>query len=491
VLLAYAAVLALSVPPYVVAGLWPPPERAFIGTFWFGDDFYNYLSYAVQAEEGAFLFQNRVLLEPHPPALVNPEWWIVGRLSALLGGGQLLLAYRMVAALAAALFLVVLDLWLRKLAIPASHRLPALLLVSLGGGLGALLAPFGFEGLDLYAGLFPFLGLLTNPHFVIGTTLLLLGLLLLEDGRPAAVGLGIAVATLLALVRPYDLVILVSVRAAVVVALEPRARWVRSLLPLAGLLPVVGYLYWLFYANPSFSFYARTPYALPPLQRFALALGPAALLAGLGAWRTEPDPGPRRARAHLLAWACVGLVVVLTWPVPYALQFLVSLGLPLLALGAYGLRRRPAAVTAGAAALLSTSCWSVAHTLYAPDPRWFAPRPDLALARALRPICREGDVFFGPPSAGVFVYGLTACRAFVSHPIDPGYQAKMAELQRFSGLAPDQRAALLDRYAVTHFASPGEGQDRPVAWLGEATRFRLRFSVPGRPGWSLYTRGGP
>jgi len=47
----------------------------------YGDDFYNYLSYAQQAENGAFLFQNRVLLEEHPPALVNLEWWLVGRLS--------------------------------------------------------------------------------------------------------------------------------------------------------------------------------------------------------------------------------------------------------------------------------------------------------------------------------------------------------------------------------------------------------------------------
>ena len=66
--LVFLLVLAITLTPYVVATVHPPAGSAFVGAFYYGDDFYNYLSYAQQAEDGAFLFQNRVLLEEHPPS---------------------------------------------------------------------------------------------------------------------------------------------------------------------------------------------------------------------------------------------------------------------------------------------------------------------------------------------------------------------------------------------------------------------------------------
>src|SRR5687768_10872159 len=81
ILLAAVLVAAIGVTPYAAATVAPPPERAFTGFFWFDDDQYNYLSFAQQAEDGAFLFRNKLVLEAHPPALANVEWWVVGRLS--------------------------------------------------------------------------------------------------------------------------------------------------------------------------------------------------------------------------------------------------------------------------------------------------------------------------------------------------------------------------------------------------------------------------
>ena len=121
---------------YLRAGLGPPPGRVFAGTFHWIDDFYNYLSYVQQAEDGAFLFRNKLL----PPAatrpeLVNLEWWVVGRVSRLLGH-QPLLAYRLF-ALAAALGLVAgVERWLRRVGVPDTHRLSALFLVLLGEASG-------------------------------------------------------------------------------------------------------------------------------------------------------------------------------------------------------------------------------------------------------------------------------------------------------------------------------------------------------------------
>lgn len=486
---AFLLVLVLTQTPYVVATLRPPPDQAFIGTFWYGDDFYNYLSYAQQAEEGAFLFQNRLLLEPHPPALANPEWWLVGRLSRLFGGGHLILAYRLLSVIAAAGFLLVAFLWLRRLGLGAPHLLPALLLLATGGGLGGMLALWNREGLDVYAGLFPFLGLLTNPHFTVGTTLLLASLHLFDTAQATSSrALAIGVATVLALVRPYDLVLLVLVRTASVLVLEPPRRWFSALVPLGGLLPVVGYLYWLFYRNPAFTFYAETLYPFPPLPRFAWALGPATLLAVQGFVRAAADPRAERARVHLAAWAAVGLVIVLLHPVPYALQFLVGVGLPLLALGAFGLRARAPSRLWLVALLFSTSLVCTLYRMSKPDPRWFVARTDMEFVRALRPHCRAGDVLFAPPSVGIFVYGLTACRAFLAHHVDPGYEERYAELQGFAALTPERRAALLDAHRITHIALPGDAGPKPLLWLGPGTSFARRLVIPGRPGWSLYTR---
>jgi hypothetical protein len=496
VVFAFLLVLVLTVTPYAIAALYPPAGTAFIGTFHYGDDFYNYLSYAEQAEDGAFLFQNRVLLTEHRPALVNLEWWLVGAVSRLLGGGHLLLAYRIFAVLAAFAFLLVADRWLRRLGLDDAHRLPALVLLATGGGLGGLLFTFTTRDLpsclDIYAGLFPFLGLLTNPHFVAGTTLLLLSLLLFDTARsPLGLLAAVAAATAAALVRPYDFVVLVVVRTVSVLVLEPPRRWFASLLPLAGLLPVLVYLYWLFYRNPAFAFYAKAPYAFPPFLDFVWALAPATLLGLHGLLRPVPDDAARRARVHLAVWASLGLAVVLLRPVNFSLQFLVGIGLPLLALGAFGLALRAPRLTLVAALLFSTSALTLLVFVSRPRPLWFVPRADMDVVPLLRDTCREGDVLFAPPSVGLLAYGLSPCRAFLSHEIDPFYEEKFEELQHFSAMAPHERARLLDSYRITHLLLPGDAGPRPVPWLGEETAFARR-AVTGRgPVWSLYLRDRP
>lgn len=485
--------MALTFTPHVVAFLSPPPGTAFLGTFYYVDDFYNYLSYAQQAEQGAFRFQNRVLLEEHPPALVNLEWWLVGRTSALLGGGRLLVAYRLFAALAAFGLLLAADLWLRRLGVGGGHRLPALVLVATGGGLGGLL--FTFENrdlrecLDLFAGFFPFLGLLTNPHFVAGTTLLLFGLHLFDTARDARGRIAaIAVATVLALVRPYDLILLVLIRTAAVLVLDPPRRWLAALAPLAGLLPVVLYLYWVFYRNPAFAFYAETRYLFPDLSSFAPALGPALLLALPGVLRRAPDREAHRARVQLVAWTVFGLAVIFARPVHFSLQFLVGIGFPLLALGAFGLRRWAPRFTVAAVLVSSTSLLAAVRFVSEPRSLWLAPRSTLEIVEALRHSCRQGDILFAPPEIGLLAAGLSPCRAFVSHAVDPGYAQKLALIRTFADRGPAERASLLDAHRITHLALPGDAGEKPAAWLGESTRFR-RHAVVGRgPDWSLYIR---
>lgn len=488
-------VLAVTLVPYLVAELRPPLGTSFLGTFYYADDFFNYLSYAQQVEDGAFVFHNKVILEDHPPALVNLEWWLVGAIGTLLQG-RLILAYRVFAVLAAAAFLWVADRWLQRLGVSHDHRLPALLLVATGGGLGGLLfqfTPWSLERcLDVYAGLFPFLGLLANPHFVAGTTLLLLGAWLYEDARTIPqVLLATAVGTALALVRPYDFVLLVAIRGLSVLVHEPVRRWVAALAPLAGLLPVIAYLYFLFYEAPAFAFYAQAPYGFPRRVDFLWALGPALLLAVPGILAEAPPP-ERRSRTPFLAWIVLSVAVIATKPVHFSLQILAGCGFPMLALGAVGLSRRTRPLMALVITVgFSTSLVCAVLYVLRPNALWLTARENFEITAALRPHCRPGDVVFAPPEVGILAYGLTSCRAFVSHPIAPDYADRLAELGRFAAGSPADRLRILDAARVSLLVLPGDAGPRPVAWLGpEAPFVRTEVVGTGRP-YSLYSRAVP
>src|SRR5215510_12441314 len=122
VTLVFLLLATLTGLPFLAALLQPPAGRTFTGTFYYGDDFYNYLSYVQQAEDGAFLFRNKLVLEDHAPALVNLEWWAVGRLSRALGRRPLL-AYRLLGLAATLALLLGIDRWLAAGGLPPSHRL--------------------------------------------------------------------------------------------------------------------------------------------------------------------------------------------------------------------------------------------------------------------------------------------------------------------------------------------------------------------------------
>jgi hypothetical protein len=432
--------------------------------------------------------------EPHPPALLNLEWWLVGRLSAALGHHPLV-AYRLLGLATALALLAGLDAWLRGMGLPDPHRLPALLLVTLGGGLGGILFTFGDPGrwyLDLFTGLFPFVGLLVNAHFVTGTALLLWTLWAYLRARTPAGQIGAsALGTVLGLVRPYDLVLLVAIRSLGVAVTEPFRLWWRRLLPLAGLAPVALYNYWLFYRTPAFAFYRTAAYEFPGPGDFALALGPAALLALLALPAGGGAPDARRPRAHLAAWALLAAALLVARPVHFSLQFLVGVGVPLLALGALGLARFGPGVMLLATLPLAGTALAALRLVSGPTGPWFVPGERLAVAEALRGSCRPGDVLLSPPDIGQYAAGLTACRAYVSHPIGPDYARRTEEVRAFFGdQAPSLRAAFLDRHCITHLTLPGDAGPVPRAWLGESTAFRPVARVGQPTAISVYVREG-
>jgi hypothetical protein len=464
--------------PYIRAATSPPAGRVFAGAFHWLDDFHNYVSYVQQAEDGAFLFQNKLEPTPHAARLVNLEWWAIGRLSAALGGRPFL-AYRIFGVFASLALLAAVDAWLRRAGLPASHRLPALVLVATGGGLGGLIfeltdRPVG-DSLDLSTGCFPFMAMLANPHFAAGTALVLWSLLELERGRP---WLGAALGTVLAFVRPYDVVVVGLVRALSVVVLEPPRQWLRALVPLLALFPGVAYNLWVFFADSTYASFSGR-YAFPGAALFAWALGPIAAVAAFASRPSRDDPAGR-ARAHLWMWVAAGLAFVFVRQQGFAMQFLVGLGTPLLVLAALALARRPPAFTWGAAVAFASTAVVATRIVLAPDPSWFVSRELMAAAEALRPHCRPKDVVYAPPDVSLYTIARTACRAVVAHEAAPGFAERAAEMGRFYREGPpERRRQVLDRLGVTFLAVPGDEGSDPVAFLGEASGFRRVVSVAG------------
>ncbi len=489
VLLVFLLLAAVSVSLALRAWLAPPKGTVFVGTFYYVDDFYNYLSYVEQAERGAFVFRNKLADPTLPPSLVNLEWLAVGWLSALLGGSPLV-AYRLFGLLALAALVSGIERWLTRSGLPPEKRLAGLLLVCTGGGLGGLLFVLGRlpgeRALDLRTGAFPFVEAIANPHFVAGTALLLAALGAYATGRHAiAVALGIV----LGLVRPYDTALLAGIEALAVLLTAPARAWPRRLLPVAALLPVLAYDGWIFLAGPGFSVFSSPRYAslAPRPADLALALGPATVLA-LTAVRERGGDGAGH-RLRLALWVALAILVVLLRPVSFSLQLVVGIGVPLLVLGAVGLARLPRGALEAAVPLMASTAavvtWLCAH----PAPNCHAPAERWHVAAALRAVCRPGETVLAPPDVGLYVGGLSPCWPFVSHPAAAGHDARAEAVRRFyTQSAPQERARLLEDRCVVHVVlSPRT----PVGWLGPAAPYRPRLELPGpNGGIAIWSRDG-
>jgi hypothetical protein len=482
--------------PHLRAALEPPPGRTFVGAFHYVEDIHNYVAFVQQAEEGRFVFANKLDLRERRPALVNLEWWIVGRLSRLLGRRPFL-AYRIFGLLALAACVSATDRTLRRGGLPDSHRGVALLLVFFGGGLGGLLftlTPRLVEQcVDLSVGLFPFFEALANPHWTVATWLLLEGLLAFHAARSAAGWARTALlGTALGLVRPYDLVLFGAIAGTSVLATRPPREWVRRLSPLAALLPVCGYCYWAFYAIDDFREHATTGYGMAPASDYLLALAPAFLVAALAFRRPSGTDEAPRLLVQLALWVAFAVALITFRPVSFSQQFTVGMGLPLLALGALGLGRLPRGWTLLAAVLMGSTAIVALRIVLVSDPHWHVPRTRREAALALRPACHAGDLAFSPADIGLYANALTSCRAYLSHPWAPGFAERLQTVGLFYGaMAPAGRAEILDRVRARAIVLPGDDGEAPVSWLGPDTPFRRLAAVGAGPGTiTVYVRDG-
>ena len=492
VLLVWLLLAAVSLSLVVHARLDAPEGTVFSGTFYYADDFYNYLSSVEQAQRGALVFRSKLAPPGLPPALVNLEWLLVGWLAALLGNDPLL-AYRVFGLGALLLLVWLVDRWFARSGLPSPRRLPALLLVATGGGVGGLLFLTGVlpgaRALDLRTGAFPFVETVGNPHFIAGTTLLLGGLSAFAARRP---WLGAATGVALCLVRPYDAALLVAVEGAATVIGEPRPKLLRRLLPVAVVAASLAYPVWLFTAAAGFRVFSSRVYATvaPNPIDVLLALGPALLLA-LTAWKAfrRGDAGERAHQLRLALWACAAIAIAVTRPVSFSLQFVVGVGLPLLMLAALGLAQRHRLLLPLAVPSLASTAIVATYLCTLPTPDSHPPAERWRVAIALRQACRPGDLVIAPPDIGLYLGALTPCWPFVSHAAAPGYGQAATAVETFysDATAPSQRAAFVEQTCAAHLILPPR---LPPGWLGTADHFSPRLIAVARDrALAVWSRG--
>jgi hypothetical protein len=469
-ILVWALLTAVVATVQLHAAATPPPGRAFSGFFLFWRDGYNYLSFVQQAQDGAVLFRNKAVPFEHPAVLLNLEWLVTGWVAALLGGRPVL-AFLLLGHAASLAVLLAARRWLVALGVGAAG-LAALLLVAFGGGLGGLRwFATGATALDISAGLFPFLQTLTNPHHATATALLAWSLLVLSRETPRTTAVGLVLGTLLGLTRPFDLFVLGGARALAVLATPGRGARKRRLAPLVGLVPVAAYDLWVFEWSAGFAIFTRTGvYQLAPLADLAWALVPGLAVASLALVRrpvVPVDAAAQEARVHLLAWVAIAGAVVAAHPVSFAMQFAAGLGVPVLllagpALALLGRAGRPLLVAA-----LSTSAVALVSYAWVSKPSWHVPAERLAIARALRPYCRNDDRVLAPPDIGLYANAFSRCRAYLSYEVSPGFEMRAAETKDFYERAtPEERRRLLEREAVRFVVLPGRPGPGAETWLG-------------------------
>jgi hypothetical protein len=461
------------------AAVAPPPGTAFSGFFFFGRDGYNYLSFVQQAQDGALLFRNKAVAFDHPAALVNLEWLVTGWLSAAFGGHPAL-AFAILGCLATLGLLLAAERWMEGIGIAAAARPPALLLLAFGGGLGGVRAAITARaGMDMSAGFYPFMQALSNAHQATATALLAWSLLLLSRETPRATAGGLALGAVLGLSRPFDFVLLGAARALAAVATVPRRQVWRRLRPLAALAPVAAYDLWVFGRSAGFSIYTGTDvYRLPPSSELVWAFGPGLVLAALAfvapreAATTEES---RRARGHLLAWVVVAGLLIASRAASFALQFTAGLGVPILLLAGLTLGRLRRVPQAAVLLAFATTAFALARYAWVPNPDWHVPAERLAVARALRPNCRRDDRVLAPPDIGLYLNALSACRAYVSYEVSPGFLGRVEEtLDFYESWSPEERRRFLDRTGLRFLVLPGGAGSAAEGWLGAGAPFEAR-----------------
>jgi hypothetical protein len=498
------AALAITSIPYMLGAILADDVRIFGGFVYAVEDCYSYLAKMRQGAEGSWLFHIAYTPEPHPGALFFPFHLLLGKVAALLPGGDLtsrmVWVYHIARGVLGLGLLVTVYRFLSTFTGEVLVRRLAWLMITFGGGLGWLLIVLGRPNwlgsmpLDLILPEgFTFLVLYAFPHIALARTLLLLGILsLLKAWRlgcvpgkashvPRSRVIRWALLTgllwlLMGLIVPFYVAIAWAVAGAACVTLALRERrWVWSEVFAAGTaglvsVPIVLYSAWRFTSDPIYETWAAQNQILSPHPlHYVAAYGVPLTLAVLAAKDVWHEEGP-----EWLALAWVGIVPMLIY-LPFGLQrrLVEGVQVPLSLLAAMGLIKITRSQHRGqklrlawsilVVGLLATNAMLIVGNSLAlrgrPDPV-FRDAEEVAVLEQLSERANPGDVVLASYETGNYLPARVGARAFVGHgPESADVERKRALVTRFARRATDDawRQRLLSEYGVDYvFWGPKE-----------------------------------
>jgi hypothetical protein len=504
VLLVSILALAVTLIPYVIGAVTATEDHVFGGFVLALEDCYSYLAKMRQGAEGAWLFHIAYTSEPHMGTFFFPFHLLLGKIAALLPGGDLTARMVWVYHVARWVFglglLVTVYRFLAEFTEQVLVRRIAWLMVTFGGGLGWLILAFGeshwlgSQPLDfiLPEG-FAFLTLFAFPHIALARTLLLWGIIFLlrawlgYESRITdrasrvtwAVLAGLAW-LLMGLVVPFYIAVAWAVMGAAWLVLCIRRRrvlWREALtagVPALISAPVVGYSLWVFTSDPVYATWSSQNLIVSPHPlHYLAAYGVLLVLAAFGlreAWCSQ------RPAWAALAWvAVVPLLVYL----PFNLQRRLAEGVqvPLSLLAAIGLAKITRAgnrvtclgrwlvvgivlLVLSATNLLLVTWFSLA--LRGEIPRVYRSSAEIEALDWLQEQVEPDDVVLASYETGNYLPARVWARVFVGHgPETADYDVKSKLMWRFfdASTGDGWRQELLEEYGIDYvFWGPAEQQ---------------------------------
>jgi hypothetical protein len=358
------AVALITSAPYVAGALITPKNRTYTGIHSLTPgDVAIYYSFIEQGRQGKVMTRNLYTGEPQDAAMFTPHWFILGQLANLFHLSTVAV-YQLARVLFGMLFLILTYAFLAPLLPRPRTRKLAMVVIAFATGFGALVPitnmTVAIQRLAIPVDQwvpesFPFLTLYHNPLFLMALCLLLGTLLAFERslreprGQSAWVAAGLA--TLLAVLHPYDVLILAALLAVLPVvrnladqSFTParfRELAARTALVLAFPLAALLVMRVLFWEQPALETWVQQNVAASPaiwwyLPAYALPL----LIATFGVPTFRRFAHPRVFL--VLTWAAVVPLLVYLPHLPYQRRMLEGWFIVVTILGAYGVERAAA-----------------------------------------------------------------------------------------------------------------------------------------------------
>ena len=358
VLIFALGVMSLTWLPYGLAWGNTPPDAVFNGHLIGSEDGNSYIAKMRWGAFGHARFELFYTTEPHEgQALIFPLHlligWLVGQWvgtdDPLMLHQALVMAYHTWRTISGVALILVYHAVFMRFLPNISERWLALVVCTLGGGLGILAVVWGIIPPEMVIPeAFSLLSLLSLPHLLVARALLLIGMLAFLDGErhPIQYVWAGVIWNLMGMIVPFYLA-LVAVLVGVywlVCGWQVGFRWgiLRgSILSIGTTLPLFGYYTWVFTSHAAFAQWsAQNLLPSPAVWVYLLSYGVMLVPALMGIRRVFDIAHQDRAWWWLMGWVAIVPFLVYA-PINVQRRLLEGVWVALVILGVMGLRTMP------------------------------------------------------------------------------------------------------------------------------------------------------